>query len=718
MKSMLSLLLSTVFWVVPVAAQSTQRTPAQTTPPTQDDEELVRITSELVQMDAVVTDKNDQIVSDLKLEDFEVYEDGQKQDIKFMELINVDAGRAGAGKLPNAIAHSVEAAAPAHNLTSTELKRVVAFVVDDVTIPAEDMVRVRQMLSDFVENKMQEGDLVAIVRTVGGKGLLEQFTSDRQVLRRAIALLAPRAIPPYLAFTDSNQGRISGTPTPLSDTSPTDTVGSGLEIEGPNEGTNQIPRAVAALSVSNFIIDSLRQIPGRKNLILLSGGLPLFDLSRSGSIIGDLTQLFRQLTDKATRSGVVVSTMDVRGLKAAGAVARYVDTPGKSALGGGTFAGSDENDSFGRTTDTALLGDRSLTNQLGLSALAGATGGVSVINSNNFGAGLDKVLSRSRVYYRLAYVPSEKFDNKFHKIQVKVRRGGTRVYSAEGYVAREDKTGRAALTKEEAIMDAARSPLAKRDIDVSTYLQYKFASDNQALLDINALIDARKLDFKRTPEGKYQTSLDVVGFVFDQLGRSRGGISQTLNAELSEENYRRALVTGISYSASTQLPPGYYQVRLVVRESSTGNLGTVSRYFEVPDLSNKQLTMSSLFLYAADLSGASKVAPDQLPASRVISRTHDLRYAAIIYNPKLENGKPQLRSRLIISHGDKVLYQEPEQSVEAQAGSNPSQMVKIGQLGLTKVNPGRYVLTLVVTDPLADKKRQTVSRSIDFTVVN
>ena len=73
--------------------------------------------------------------------------------------------------------------------SARDLKRVFAFIVDDLTVPPSDLVYVRQALTDFVDNQMQEGDLVAIVRTVGGKGLLQQFTSDRQLLRRAIAQL-------------------------------------------------------------------------------------------------------------------------------------------------------------------------------------------------------------------------------------------------------------------------------------------------------------------------------------------------------------------------------------------------------------------------------------------------------------------------------------------------------------------------------------------------
>ena len=694
-----------------VIGQEPQNRQQQVTP-----EDVVRITTDLVQTDVVVMDKNDQIVPDLKLEDFEVYDNGKRQDLQFMEFVSVTGPGRTEGSGPTTIA-GVDTSV-SRDLTAKDLKRVIAFVVDDVTIPREDMARARDMLSDFVDTKMLDGDLVAVVRTIGGMGLLEQFTADKTILRRAIAQLGVRSIPPHLAFTNPDLGRISAQPGPSGESglaTVTETVSTMGDFEGPSEGTNQVPRSVVALSVANQVVDALRQIPGRKNLVLISGGLPLFDLTKGGSVISDVSYVFEKFADNATRSGVVINTMDIRGLQVAGAVGRFEDTPGRSAL----LSSADDvtrgriNDAgFGRGMDTARLGDRPPTELLTLRELAGRTGGVAVVNSNNFAAGLEKVLGRSRGYYRLAYRPTEKFDNKYHRLEVKVRRPGARIFSAEGYVAREDRAAGAA-SKEDQIVNAAISPLAQRSLDVAAELQYKFAS-NQAHLDINTVLNARKLNFKKSEDGKYQASFDVVGFVFDQVGRSRGGFSQTVNANLTDQDYQRALLTGITYTASTQVPPGYYQVRLVVREAETGRMGTVSRYFEVPDLSNKNLTMSSILLYEVDSAGKN---PQQLSAARVISRKQELRYAAVIYNAKSEGGKPQVRSRLIISQAGKVLFQEPEQPVTT-AGSGAGELVRVGQLGMSKVTPGRYVLTLVTTDTLADKKRQTVSRSVDFTVVN
>ena len=152
-----------------------------------------------------------------------------------------------------------------------------------------------------------------------------------------------------------------------------------------------------------------------------------------------------------------------------------------------------------------------------------------MVNSNNFSAGLDRVLNRSRAYYRLAFKPSEKFDTKFHKIEVKVRRGGTHVYTAEGYYAYENKQA-TARTKEDEIVHATTSPLARRDLDVAADLQYKFTPNNQAQLDINVLIDAHKLNFTRTQDGKYHTSFDVVGFsVVEFRPRASDAVTRLVN---------------------------------------------------------------------------------------------------------------------------------------------------------------------------------------------
>jgi len=717
-----------ILMVTTVALQTPQKPPAEVAP-----EDVIRITTNLVQTDAVVTDKNEQLMRDLKLEDFELYDNGKKQEIKFMEFVGANAERRVEGT-PPPLPKGVSIELPPAGVAAGNLKRVIGFVVDDLTIANEDMSRVRDLLLDYVNNRMQEGDLVAVVRVIGGSGLLEQFTDDKQLLRSAIARLTPRTHPyagadPALASNLTNAAADTGG----LGTSPDDS----LNAETQTSDINKAFRTLMSLSTANAMVKSLRSVPGRKMVVLFSGGLPLFEMSEQGVMIdrstqetiavdeyrplfGNTASIVNELADNAARAGVVVNTMDVRGLQAAPGVRGFQDTPAKSSLGmtvgNVSVGGGGMNPGFGRTADMSLISSTdALAGAQGLRTVANATGGVSSVNTNNFRAGLDKILSRSEGYYLLGYSPSENFDAKFHKISIKVRREGAHVYAREGYFAREEAAPTAQSTKENLVLKAALSPLVKSELGVSSLVQHKFVTPNKAELDIHLFIDPKTLQFTRTPEGKQQASFDVVGFVFDLLGKARGGFSETINANLSEADYQRALSSGLSYSAHTELPTGNFQLRAVVRENTTGRIGSISRYLEVPDLAKKQLTISSMFLFAIDPSKSGNAGIVPLQALRQLSRRNDLRYAAIVYNPKLSGGQPQLRTQLIISQGDKIIFREPEESLNGPLSG--IQVVKVGQLGLGKVTPGKYVLTLAVTDT-ADKKNARVARSIDFMVVD
>jgi VWFA-related protein len=702
MKRTAIIILSVVLSAWLAVGQTTQKPQQEVTP-----DDIVRITTQLVQTDVVVIDKNDQPIKDLTPDDFEIYDNGKKQALRFVEFVSTEAPKRTAGQPPSEVTAEVESTA-AKGLAAKDLKRVIGFVIDDLTLEIQDIATVRQTLLNFVNTKMQQGDLVAIVRVVGGKGLLEQFTSDHQLLKRAIAAISP-TVNPFSASNLPDPEKIQNPIAPVMPGSPTDSQPEAPEIYSPNDEVNRYFRGLTALQTAGYVISRLKEIPGHKNVVIISAGIPIFETTSTGSSYSNFTGLLNQMTDDAIRAGVVINTLDPRGLRATPGVVGFNQTPARSALGGGG------DPSFGRgsTRDQAVFGPLLAggAEHLGLGTMASYTGGVAIVNTNDFDAGLDKILVRSNGYYRLAYTPSEAFDNKFHKLDVKVRRGGAKVFSHTRYLAKEDRSSTASRTKEEEIAAAARSPLARTDIDIAPNIAVTF-HDAKASVDVNLVIDAKKLHFNQNAD-KYQTSLEAVGFVFDQLGKLNGGFSETINLNLTNEQYQSFLADGVPYSANIQLPPGYFQIRTVVREAGSGSLGTFSKYLEIPDLQNGKLVVGSIFLFSVD--SVSDPKPVPLTALRKLTRKQDLRFAAAIYNPKLKNGKPELRSQMIISQAGKVLFKEPEQAVES---TSTSPVVKLGQLILARVPPGRYVLTLVVTDTLADKKNQTLTRSIDFRVTN
>src|SRR3954462_2696434 len=160
MRKALALFLATTIHCLCASAQ-TPTTPTQQQNQ-EGDEDVVRITSQLIQVDAVVTDKNDQVIPDLKLDDFSVYENGKRQELQFVSYVGADLVPRIDGNVVLA-GRTIEPEI-ARNLSARDLRRVFAFVVDDLTIRANDMTTVRSVLTDFVDKQMSQGDLVAIVR--------------------------------------------------------------------------------------------------------------------------------------------------------------------------------------------------------------------------------------------------------------------------------------------------------------------------------------------------------------------------------------------------------------------------------------------------------------------------------------------------------------------------------------------------------------------------
>lgn len=344
--------------------------------------------------------------------------------------------------------------------------------------------------------------------------------------------------------------------------------------------------------------------------------------------------------------------------------------------------------------------------------LASETGGIAVLRKNDVGEGLGKIISASDAYYLLAYTPSDSnFRGEFRKVEIKVRNKSLKVYGRRGYFAREEKPEAAPATKQEQMLAAIRSPLIRRDVDFEARVLYGALQHGQAAIEISLAIDPKKLQFENV-NGKQQVSYDVAGFVFDELGQLRGGFSNTVQAGLTPEEYHQATTGGwLPFTTGTTLPAGVYQLRMAVRDSNTGKIGTLSRYLEIPDIANGKFAASSLMLGAVPPEGTARNATP-LPASGRIGRTQDLSYVVIIYNAKLKNGKPQVQ--LVISQNGQIDYKAPEQM--AQSTEDAAVAIMVGQLGLSGVKPGQYTASPIITDTLSDKKAQTITRSMDFVV--
>src|SRR6266498_6138415 len=172
---------------LPLIVQLTSISIAQKAPSTQQnlpEEDVVRITTNLVQVDAVVTDKSGRPITDLGPGELQIFEDGRQQKITHFTYIVTGTGetiRAAAS-----VATDKNAPAVPTRLKPEDIRRTMAIVVDDLGLSFESTYYVRRALKKFVDEQMQPGDLVAIIRTSGGMGALQSFTADKRQLYAAI----------------------------------------------------------------------------------------------------------------------------------------------------------------------------------------------------------------------------------------------------------------------------------------------------------------------------------------------------------------------------------------------------------------------------------------------------------------------------------------------------------------------------------------------------
>jgi VWFA-related protein len=658
-------------------------------------DEPIRISTELVQLDVVVTDKNGQVVRGLTKNDFELYEEGKKQLIRFFDLVDAVKGEHSVRVEDNLVDGT-----PGQGPVAANIHRIFAFVIDDLETRYSDLVYVREMLSNFVESQMQPGDLVAIIRTLGGKGLLQQFTTDKDLLRRAIASIGPTTNPLNVFDSPEDHDRkgLSDVPEDAELNGPENYLRAGLRIR---DRETKLLRAFMSLGTAGFVVDSMKQLPGRKSMILVSSGLPIVSTNR-GDFSSNASWFLISLVDKATRAGVAISTIDVRGQMAHKMWADFGYTPPGLA-----FSATPDDRAFGFKNPFDVMEAHQ-----GLRVLASETGGISVLNRNNFNEGLHRIVSASDAYYLLAYTPSDSnFKGRFRNVEIKVRNKDLKVYGGRGYFAREDKPSPPPATKQEQVLAAIKSPLLRSDLNFDAMIL--FPRLDKGTLEIGLLVDPKGLQFEEV-NGKQQASYEVVGFLFDERAKLRGGFSNTVTARLTPDEYNRAATEGgLPFTTTTTVPPGVYQLRLAVRDDKTGNMGTLSRYLEIPNVSKGEFAAGSLMLGAV-APGDTRGESTAISANGRISAKQDLRYAVAIYNPKLKDGKPQVKTQLVISQNGKVIYKEPEKT--AQATGNAAQAMGLGQLGLSRVAPGRYTATLIIMDTLADKKTHTLTRSMEFVV--
>lgn len=699
-----------------VFSQGTKPAPSPTPP----DDDVVKISTSLIQIDVSVTDSKGKVITDLKPEDFEIYENGEKQTItNFSFVSNVKtASEKTAATDKNAIPM------PQAALRPENVRRTFALVVDDLSLSFGSAFQTRKALKKFVDEQMRDGDLVAIIRTGAGIGALQQFTSDKRILYAAIEKVkwnaqgsgGVSAFAPIEAAPDTSlQSDPEATP---DESEPIAGTGTGQTLD---DFRAQV-FSTGTLGALKYVVKGMSELPGRKSVILFSDGFKMFETDANGNQeTGPVMDFLMQLVDLANRSSVVFYTLDARGLVYTGFTAAdsISDTSPESM----------ERLSQGRR-------DQLHDTQEGLTYLAEETGGFAVTNNNDLSSGVRKIME-DQSYYLIAYEPdSDTFDaakRKFNKLEVKVLRKSATARYRSGFfnvADRETEKKPVAMSPVAQLETALMSPFAVSGINLR--LNALFGNDEKTGSFVRSLlhIDARDLKFSDEKDGTKKAVFDVLAMSFGDNGNIVDQLGKTYSLILKPDAYRKIIAEGFVYQFAFPVKtPGAYQYRVAIRDTLDGKVGSASQFIEVPNLKKNKLTVSSIVLEnlsADQWRKLSEPITTHLPTNRLadtalrrVKKNSVLSYAFQIYNAKLNSAKqPQINTRIRVFRDSKLILDGKQNPLDLHAQSGMSHLAAGGNLAIgEKLLPGDYILQVIVTDELAGGKKQIATQFVQFEVV-
>jgi len=708
-----------------IAVSGSAQQPASTPPP---DDQVVKINTNLIQVDVTVVDKNGKVVPGLSANDFQLFENGQLQ--KITNFLFVSKTAAGA-TVSNAQSSTDQAGG---NVTKAPLKRsdvvrTIAIVVDDLNLSFASVYYTRKALNNFVDTQMQTGDLVAVIKTGGGVGALQQFTNDKVLLKAAIDKIRWNPFSNIDALTS-----VSQTDTEITErfTTESDQVASGnskqFTLMHPHDNVDEVQKASknsaknvadaqraifaqSSLGTLSYIITGMTNLPGRKAMMLFSDGINIGDIMNNKSRAPAIFDFMQSLTETANRSAVTVYPFDPRGMQAM------------------TISASDNTYEVidGHREQKVKIREKDFReSQDGLVYLADQTGGKALINSNDLNGGIERALEEQAGYYLLAYVPdAESFDpskHKFNKLEVKLTRPGLNVSYRSGFYNNETKSDVALqLDADRQINESLMSPFAQSDVALGVNALYANDPVDGAYIRSFLHINARDLTFTDAAEGWKTAAFDVAAVTFGLNGIPVDHVHTTYTIKSKGPTYDAMLKNGFVYVLMLPIKkPGVYQYRVALRDSSTGKIGTASQVVGIPDLSKKSLTMSSLAVEDVgvptwQLITQGKVGngtgQTQLKSTllydtvlRQFASGTVLRYGFEVYNARPDGKTVKLETQANILQSDRVVVQGTVNKFESSDLSSfprVSGAIPLGQ----ELKPGEYALEVTVRDP-ATKQSQ------------
>jgi hypothetical protein len=724
------------------AYTAAQQPPASPAPLPADPNNVLKVETNVVLVDAIVTDKKGNYVRDLKQKDFKVYEDNKEQTIRSFSF-------------------EADPASPLNNQP-----RYMVLFFDNSTMNFGDQAQARKAAVSFIDANAGPNRQMAIVNYGGSLQIAQNFTSDVERLKAIVA----------------------GTKIPMGP-SPNESGVGGLGRAAGNFGARSVILAIRELA------KNLSTIPGRKSLMLLTAGFRV-----TPDILNEVTATI----DVCNRSNVAIYPIDVRGLVAGSAslqppVLPMTEPPspfrnasyspqgrgggtgtssgGGGSTGTGTGSGGSGGSGGGRgsapssggtsgsgggsrsgtgSTSTGTAGktgtggaptvapttaartivpkfpESATTNQQVMYMLADGTGGFVIVNTNDLLGGMQKIAKEMNEFYLIGYTPPELEDGKgtCHSIHVKVDKGGDTVRARTGYCNAKLKDVLAQTQTEKSLESRATAEVSG-NIAASMRAPYFFTGVNVARVNVAMDLPAQSLKFAKD-KGKLLSTLNVLGIAYKADGSVAARFSDSLKITLENEKEVEAFQQNLyHYENQFDVGSGTYNLKVVFSGGGEGfgklELPLVVDPYDTKKFGLSALALSTRFRKTTEVDQGLETAllEDRTPliaqgyqvtpsGSAKFKKTDHVAMYLEVYEPGLlaETPPKDLAVGLQIRvYDDKGAVKSDSGGFRIpvpEKGGNPA-IPFAAQVPVSTLEPGTYKLLLVALDSANNKVERTVN---------
>lgn len=559
-----------------VAPPATNSTESEISTRTTD--EAIRVQVNLVLVRAVVKDGDGRFVPDLKQEDFRIWDDGKQQRVS---SFNVETAEAREKTAASKVEKGESAAEPKQDAKSQAQgvalhesvmpNRFVALVLDDLHLKVADAMAVHAATEKLFAS-LTPTDRVAIYSTLGD--VQQDFTDDPATLRKTLAAIVPHSSIdeghhecPDLSYyqADLIQNKADSEAIQVAQAeSIVRQCPFNMEVTVQRilqEGDLQTDKTYQYL---DSVVRNLTSKLGQRVLVYVSPGFLVGQAVFANSW---------EWIEKAVRAGVVVNTIDARGLYMPEGMGD-IDAPPQVAPWKHRESGklvADPTIDYQGIEGTYRMQTQFESGQV-LASMAANTGGTYFNNRNDLGAGLSQALAAPNVSYVLGFRPDgATADGKFHKLKVEVANGKKyQIQARNGYFARKKLDDPEEEAKEE-----VRETLFSGEEIVTVPIQLKTQFFNMnatsSQLTVYTHLDIQGIRLRKV-DGRNRDDIVLATGVFDRNGQLVDGQMKEIALKLQDATVERLKQSGLTFRAVFQVKPGSYIVRSVLRGLEGGQL--------------------------------------------------------------------------------------------------------------------------------------------------